>query len=114
MGIVLAASREYKASLEMFQRAAELAPKQGEFHYHLAQNFLALKRPREAIQHITTAVESNPLYPHSYLLLSRLLVAAKAEDRARAILREGLRHIPDEPRLLADLAKLDAAAAKRP
>jgi len=107
LGVVLAAGDEYQASLPMFERAVALAPGQGVFHYHLAQNLLALERPEDAARHGTLAVERNPAYPPAYLLLSRMLgVVGRLED-ARAVLKEGLRLLPSDPRLMAALTNVN-------
>ncbi len=107
LGVVLAGVDEFDASLKMFERAVELEPRQGMFHYHLAQNYLALGRGAEAMKHVVVALERNPMYPPAYLLLSRMLtVAGKAEDAAR-LLKEGLKQLPNDPRLLSALTNVD-------
>jgi tetratricopeptide (TPR) repeat protein len=107
MGIIHAASSEYEASLKHFQRAVELEPKHGIYHYHLAQNFLALERPLEAVDHATAAVQFNPLYPPGYALLARMLLVSGKAQKAQKVLQAGLKALPGNEQLLSELTNVN-------
>jgi tetratricopeptide (TPR) repeat protein len=93
----------FTESLPLFEKAVQLAPRGGVYHYHLARNYLELEKAEQAVQHLIKAIELNPLYPPAYLVLARILTMAGKAENARQLLQEGLKLLPNNPALLSEL-----------
>lgn len=106
LGIFTAEAGDFRASLPLFQKAVELAPKAGILHYHLGRNHLELEQAEQAVQHLVQAIELNPLYPPAYLVLARILTMSGNPENARTLLQEGLRLMPNQPRLMSELTNV--------
>jgi tetratricopeptide (TPR) repeat protein len=103
LGIAHATQSRYEQSLPELRRAVELAPENGLFRYHLAQNLFQLEKTEEAIDQLALSIERLPTNVPSYLLFSKVLVALCNVEGARKVLNEGLKVMPEEPKLTSEL-----------
>ena len=103
LGVALASENELEESLPHFQRAVELSPTTGIYHYHLAQNLFRLERPEEAYPHAQRAPELAPFHAPAWQLLGNILSAMGLVHEARQVLAKGLEVLPGHPRLLGAL-----------
>jgi len=106
LGVFLANENRYQESLKAFERAVELAPRGGIYHYHLARNYLEVENAEKAVQHLVESIELNPFYPPAYLVLARILTMAGKFEAARELLGEGLKVLPGDARLMAELTNV--------
>lgn len=106
LGIFLADKDDYPGALKAFERAVELAPRAGVYHYHLARTLLELEQPERALEHLEKSLTYNPLYPPAYLVFSKILSVLGKLEEARELLHKGLKLMPDDPRLLAELTNV--------
>jgi tetratricopeptide (TPR) repeat protein len=103
LGIAYATQSRYEQSLPELRRAVELAPENGLFRYHLAQNLFQLEKTEEAIDQIALSIEKLPTHIPSYVLFSKVLAALGSVEDARKVLKEGLKIMPEEPKLTSEL-----------
>ena len=100
------ASGNLQAAVATGKRALELEPRRAETFNNLG---LALKesgQAAEALEHFETAIELNPFMPVSYENAGDLLFAGGRLYEALAIVREGLRLMPEAPKLMMSLDRI--------
>ena len=108
LGLIASQEGRLEDAAGAFARAVEQSPRQAVYHYHLAESLARLERePQKVIEHLREAITLNPLYAQPYVLLARALMLGKKIAEARALLEEGLRHLPGNPLLTSTLTSVE-------
>ena len=97
-GVILHDSGEYKQSIEKYNEAMKLEPKNVQATYELSLSYLALRDFKNAAKFSTTVIKSNNenLSPGAYAVKSEALVEMDKVDEAIELLQEGLKKNGDE------------------
>ncbi len=106
LGLVLIKQDKTEEALVALEKAAQLQPKNAVFMYRLGQVRLEAGQSDKGIQAIAQAITLQPAFLAPYLSLTQALVDQARVVEARRVLDEGLKAIPNHPRLLAMLTAL--------
>ena len=90
--------------------ATSFAEHLGETHFRIATALQADNDPDGAIKHLRKSITVRPKNAEAYLALGKLLVEQNRLAEAVAALREGTEAVPDDLRLVNELARLQAAS----
>lgn len=105
-GLVLFKQGDTAEGLAALERAVKLQPKNAVFVYRLGQVRLEAGQTQEGIQGIAQAITLQPRFLAPYLSLIEALVEQGRAFEARKVVHEGLKALPDNPRLLSVLTAL--------
>jgi tetratricopeptide (TPR) repeat protein len=100
MGRLLADKKEWAAARQHLEKAVELAPDMGVYHYHLARVMLAQEDAVKGLPALQRALELSPLHPPIYEAWYHVLVPMGELAQAEELMRKGLELLPEEPQLL--------------
>lgn len=101
---------QLQQSLPFYEKAVELAPRDGPARDALAEVYLQLGRFDDARVALDAGIAATPDYPPLYSTLAGLLRRQSEHTEAIAILRRGLRTLPESPELYNDIGiSLEAA-----
>jgi tetratricopeptide (TPR) repeat protein len=106
VGFLLAEAEENELARKALQKAVELEPEVGIYHFQLARVQFALGQLQEAFGHLETSLKLNPGHIPSYAVMAIALQAGGELDAAEDILRQGLKPFPDDPTLLQTLSNV--------
>lgn len=107
LGMVYAQQNDPEHAYEYLQRAIAARPAYPEALNNLGILYLRTKRPNEAIQSFQESIRVAPAYDQAYLNLARLYAIEGDREKAKAILRELLKHYPDHPQAQEGLKQLE-------
>lgn len=108
-GLALAAQKKWLEAVAAFSRAVELKPS-AEFHFHLANSFLALNRVQDAKTHYLSALQLQSEYPEAEMQLAMLFLREKNRAEAVAHLRNIAEQRPQWKEPINNLAWLLATS----
>ncbi|MFL5345299.1 MAG: tetratricopeptide repeat protein [Hyalangium sp.] len=106
VGFLLAEAEENELARKALQKAVELEPGMGVYHFQLARVQFALGQLKEAFEHLQTSLKLNPGHIPSYVVMAIALQAGGELDAAEDILRQGLNAFPKEEYLLHTLSNV--------
>jgi tetratricopeptide (TPR) repeat protein len=106
LGLILIKQDKTAEALAALEKAAQLQPKNAVFVYRLGQVRLEAGQTDKGIQAIAQAITLQPTFLAPYLSLTQALVDLDRVVEARRVVDEGLRAIPNHPRLLSMLTAL--------
>ena len=98
------------AARAQWERAAELSPETGIYHYHLARCLIELGELDPAVDRLARAIELEPKNPDAYIALAQITGILQKADDARKILELGLEQMPGHPQLMMELTKASFVA----
>jgi tetratricopeptide (TPR) repeat protein len=101
LGLVLFKDGKAEEGLLSLEKAVKLAPNNAVFVYRLGQVRLEAGHTDRGIQAIAQAITLQPRFLAPYLSLTQALVEHNRIVTAKKVLQEGLRALPNHPRLLA-------------
>lgn len=101
LGLVLFKDGKTVEGLASLEKAVQLEPKNAVFVYRLGQVRLEAGQTDRGIQLIAQAITLQPRFLAPYLSLTQALVEQNRVVEASRVLQEGLRAMPNHPRLLA-------------
>jgi tetratricopeptide (TPR) repeat protein len=102
-GLLLFKQGKVAPALEALQKAAQLDAGNVVFRYRLGQVQLEAGRSEEGLVSLRQALTLQPRFLPAYLSLSHVLVEREDRVGARRVLDQGLKALPNHPRLLAAL-----------
>jgi tetratricopeptide (TPR) repeat protein len=106
LGLVLFKQAEVAEGLAALEKAAQLQPKNAVFVYRLGQVQLEVGQGSQGIATIARAITLQPRFLAPYLSLIQALVEEGRAMEARKVAEEGLKALPNNPRLLAALTAI--------
>lgn len=106
LGLELIKQNKTAESLASLEKAAQLQPQNPVFIYRLGQVRLEAGQTDKGIQAIAQSITLKPDFLAPYMALVQALVDQNRVVEARRVLAEGLRAIPNHPRLLAMLTAI--------
>ncbi|WP_224248581.1 tetratricopeptide repeat protein [Hyalangium gracile] len=106
VGFLLAEAEENELARKALQKAVELEPGMGVYHFQLARVLFALGQLAEAFEHLQTSLKLNPAHIPSYVVFAIALQAGGELDAAEDILRQGLKAFPEDEYLLQTLSNV--------
>lgn len=106
LGLMLIKQDKTGEALASMEKAAQLQPKNPVFVYRLGQVRLEAGQLDKGIQAIAQSITLQPKFLAPYLSLTQALVDQDRVVEARRVVTEGLREIPDHPRLLSMLTAI--------
>lgn len=106
VGFFLAEAGHNELARKALQKAVELEPEVGVYHFQLARVLFALNELQGAFEHLELSLRLNPGHVPSYMVFAVALQAGGELDAAEDILRQGLKVAPDEPHMLELLSNV--------
>ncbi|MBN1203369.1 MAG: tetratricopeptide repeat protein [Myxococcaceae bacterium] len=106
LGLVLFKQAELAEGLTALEKAAQLQPKNAVFVYRLGQVQLEAGQHEQGIATIARAITVQPRFLAPYLSLIQVLVEDGRALEARKVAEEGLKALPNNPRLLSALTAI--------
>ncbi|MFL5348802.1 MAG: tetratricopeptide repeat protein [Hyalangium sp.] len=106
LGLELIKQNKTAEALAALEKAAQLQPQHPVFIYRLGQVRLEAGQTDKGIQAIAQSITLKPDFLAPYMALVQALVDQNRVVEARRVLAEGLRAIPNHPRLLAMLTAI--------
>lgn len=106
VGFLLAEAEENELARKALQKAVELEPGMGVYHFQLARVQFALGQLKDAFEHLQTSLKLNPGHIPSYVVMAIALQAGGELDAAEDILRQGLKAFPKDEYLLHTLSNV--------
>ena len=107
LGMVYAQQNDPERAYEYLEKAIAARPAYPEALNNLGILYLRTKRPNEAIQSFEESIRVAPAYDQAYLNLARVYAIEGDREKAKAILRELLKHYPDHPQAQEGLKQLE-------
>jgi tetratricopeptide (TPR) repeat protein len=101
LGLVLFKDGKAEEGLLSLEKAVKLEPENAVFVYRLGQVRLEAGHTDRGIQAMAQAIVLQPRFLAPYLTLTQALLEQNRLVEAKKVLKEGLRAIPNHPRLLA-------------
>ena len=86
--------QDFEAASIAFQRAIELKPDYAIAHYNLAQTWIKLNKPDQALNSVQRAIQFRPDFFDAYLAAAKLSSAESQHDARANYLRQALRLRP--------------------
>ncbi|MBU8899835.1 hypothetical protein DRW03_15940 [Corallococcus sp. H22C18031201] len=108
-GMMLIKQDKAPQAMDALAKAAQLDPTNGVFRYRLGQVQLEAGKVDEGLASLRAVVAQQPRFVPAYLGLSHALSAKEDFLGARRALEQGLKAVPNQPRLLAALTVLAMA-----
>jgi tetratricopeptide (TPR) repeat protein len=106
VGFFLAEAEQNELAKKALEKAVQLEPEVGVYHFQLARVLFALGELKKAFEHLETSLKLNPGHIPSYVVFAVALQAGGELDAAEDILRQGLKAFPDEPHMLEALSNV--------
>ncbi|HYI02416.1 tetratricopeptide repeat protein [Hyalangium sp.] len=106
LGLVLFKQEKTAEALVALTKATQLQPKNAVFVYRLGQVLIEAGQTDKGIQSIAQAITLQPRFLAPYLSLIQALVEEGRALQARRVVDEGLRAMPNHPRLLSALTAI--------
>jgi tetratricopeptide (TPR) repeat protein len=110
-GISLARLEDMPVALTRLTEAAKREPTSGLVHYHLGRCQLEMDQILPGLESLFRCIELDPLYPDAYVCLARASAVAGDAAAGKALLEQGLKLMPDQAQLLAELTNLSVVTA---
>lgn len=108
-GMMLIKQDKAPQALEALAKAAQLDPTNGVFRYRLGQVQLEAGKTDEGLATLREVITQQPRFVPAYLSLSHVLASREDLVGAKRVLEQGLKAVPQQPRLLASLTVLSMA-----
>ncbi|MBN9681051.1 MULTISPECIES: tetratricopeptide repeat protein [unclassified Corallococcus] len=108
-GMMLIKQDKAPQALEALSQAARLAPQNPVFRYRLGQVQLEAGQTDAGLATLREVLTLAPRFVPAYLSLSHALSAQEKLADARRVLEQGLKAVPNQPRLLASVTVLSMA-----
>jgi tetratricopeptide (TPR) repeat protein len=106
LGFMMAEAERNDYARKALQKAVELEPDVGVYHFQLSRVLFALGELKDAFEHLEKSLRLNPGHVPSYLVMAIALQAGGELDAAEDILRQGLKVFPEEPNMLEALSNV--------
>ncbi len=106
VGFLLAEAEENELARKALQKAVDLEPEVGVYHFQLARVQFALGQLKEAFEHLEKSLKLNPAHIPSYVVFAIALQAGGELEAAEDILRQGLKAFPEDEYLLHTLSNV--------
>ena len=108
-GMMLIKQDKAPQALEALSQAAKLAPQNPVFRYRLGQVQLEAGKTDAGLATLREVLTLAPRFVPAYLSLSHALSSQEKLVDARKVLEQGLKAVPNQPRLLASVTVLSMA-----
>lgn len=108
-GMMLIKQGKTEQALKALSKASQLDPANAVFRYRLGQVQLEAGKAEEGIATLREVISQQPRFVPAYLSLTHALASRDDLAGARAVLVQGLKAVPNQPRLLATLTVLSMA-----
>ncbi|MFP2901827.1 tetratricopeptide repeat protein [Corallococcus sp. 4LFB] len=108
-GMMLIKQDKAPQALEALSQAAKLAPQNPVFRYRLGQVQLEAGKTDAGLATLREVLTLAPRFVPAYLSLSHALSSQEKLVEARKVLEQGLKAVPNQPRLLASVTVLSMA-----
>jgi len=108
-GMMLIKQDKAPQALEALSQAAKLAPQNPVFRYRMGQVQLEAGKTEAGLATLREVIAAAPRFVPAYLSLSHALSAQEKLVEARKVLEQGLKAVPNQPRLLASMTVLSMA-----
>ncbi|MFY1830960.1 tetratricopeptide repeat protein [Myxococcus fulvus] len=108
-GMMLIKQGKTPQALEALAQAAKLAPQNPVFRYRWGQVQLEAGQADAGVATLREVISQAPRFVPAYLSLSHALASQEKLVEARKVLEQGLKAVPQQPRLLASLTVLSMA-----
>ncbi len=96
LGDALSGQRKWTEGLELFEKAAQMNPRDASIQQRLGHNLLHLSKVREAMLHLEKAVQLDPSDTLSYRYLSSAVFSLGDREGAEKYIRKALEIDPDD------------------
>ncbi len=106
LGMVFAQSDDTAHAYEYLQRALQSRPVYPEALNNLGVLYLRMDRRAEAVASFERCIRAAPTFDQAYLNLARVYALEGSRDKARGVLVELLKEIPDDPQAKQMLEQL--------
>ena len=93
-----------RAAIVKYQEVSEIDGRMPEYHMELAQCYLEIDQPAEAVEALLRAQSLGPSISEVYSLLGFAYLSAKDSDKAVSAYGSAHRLVPDDPALAYDYA----------
>ncbi len=97
---------DYDQALKLFQKAYVLTPNNAALNYKIAETYLQLKNPKDAVPFAQAAIAQDSKNEYYYLLLAQLYTQQKQVTEAAQAYNALLQNVPDSDDYLFNLADL--------
>ncbi len=108
-GMMLIKQDKAPQALEALSQAAKLAPQNPVFRYRMGQVQLEAGKTEAGLATLREVIAAAPRFVPAFLSLSHALSAQEKLVEARKVLEQGLKAVPNQPRLLASMTVLSMA-----
>jgi tetratricopeptide (TPR) repeat protein len=108
-GMMLIKQDKAPQALESLAQAVKLAPQNPVFRYRMGQVQLEAGKAEAGLATLREVIAMAPRFVPAYLSLSHALSAEEKMVEARKVLDQGLKAVPNQPRLLSSLTVLSMA-----
>ncbi|NBD10287.1 MULTISPECIES: tetratricopeptide repeat protein [Corallococcus] len=108
-GMMLIKQDKAPQALEALTQAVKLSPQQPVFRYRLGQVQLEAGKTDAGLATLREVITQQPRFVPAYLSLSHALASEEKLVDARRVLEQGLKAVPNQPRMLASVTVLSMA-----
>ncbi|TAN50785.1 MAG: tetratricopeptide repeat protein [Methylococcaceae bacterium] len=104
LGIILKRRKQLAAAVEMFSKAAKIAPKFTSAWVNLGNTYLQLSQTQKALECFNKACQLEPQSFENRRLLGQAYLLLGQYEKALEALQAALKRAPNHPRILSDIA----------